>query len=109
MSKDWRKLNVIPIFIKDKKENLKNHRPSSLASIPGSVMKLETVSVLKKEKKTIRSSHYEFTKWKSSLTILIIFNNERTSLENERTVKISQQCAEEMLLSSLVLLLGYAS
>ena len=34
----WRKINIIPIFKNDKKEETGNYRPISLASIPGEIL-----------------------------------------------------------------------
>ncbi|PKU44780.1 rna-directed dna polymerase from mobile element jockey- hypothetical protein [Limosa lapponica baueri] len=72
----WKKANVIPVFKKGKKEDLRNYRPVSLTSIPGKMMEQLILGVISKhleEKKAIRSSQHRFTKGKSCLTNMIAF------------------------------------
>jgi len=84
---DWRKANVTPVFMEDKKENPGNYRPVSLTSIPGKVMEqliLEAIMKQMEEKKVIRSSQHGFTKGKSYLTYLIAFYDDMTGWVDER-------------------------
>jgi len=69
VSEDWRIATVTPVFIKGKKENLRNKRPVSLISIPGKLMEqlvLDVTSKQVEEKKVIRSSQHGFTKGNST-------------------------------------------
>ena len=71
---DWRIAIVTQVFKKSKKENLGNHRPVSLTSVPGKVMKqlvLDAISRQLEEKKVIRSSQHGFTKGKWCSTNLV--------------------------------------
>jgi len=86
VSKDWRKANATPVFIKGKK-NPGNYRPVSLISIPGKMMERLILDVINKqveEKEVIRSSQHGFTKEKLSLTNLITFYNGMTGWVGER-------------------------
>jgi len=83
---DWRKANVIPVFKKDKKEDLGNYRSVSPTSIPGKVMEqliLEVIINQVEEKEVIRNSQHGFTKGKSCLTHLIAFYNGMTGWVDE--------------------------
>ncbi|CAM5091803.1 unnamed protein product, partial [Eretmochelys imbricata] len=78
---DWKKANIVPIFIKGKKENPGNYRLVSLTSVPGKIMEqVLKESILKhlEEWKVIRNSQYRFTQSKSCLTNLIAFYDEIT-------------------------------
>ncbi|XP_050792312.1 myoD family inhibitor domain-containing protein isoform X1 [Gopherus flavomarginatus] len=76
---DWKKANVVPIFIKGKEEDPGNYRPVSLSSMPGKIMEqVLKESILKhlEEKKVIRNSQHGFTKGKSCLTNPVSFYEE---------------------------------
>ena len=78
VSEDRRIASVTPVFIKGKKENLRNKRPVSLISIPGKLMEqlvLDVTSKQVEEKKVIRSSQHGFTKGKSCLINLVAFHH----------------------------------
>ena len=71
MPEGWRIAIVALVFKEGKKEDLGNHRPVSLTSVPGKVIKqlvLAAISQQLEEKKVIRNSHHGFTKGKSCLT-----------------------------------------
>lgn len=76
MPEDRRKGSFTPAFIKGKKEDLGNHRPVKLPSIPGKAMEQLILGVISKhmeEKKVIGSSQHGFTRRESCLTCLIGF------------------------------------
>ncbi|PKU45371.1 rna-directed dna polymerase from mobile element jockey- hypothetical protein [Limosa lapponica baueri] len=83
VSEDWRKVNVMPVFKKGKKEDPENYRPISLTSIPGNVVEqliLDVISKHVEEKKVIRSGQHGFTKGKSCLTNVTAFYNRMTGV-----------------------------
>lgn len=83
---DWKKVNITPIFKRDKRKDPGIYRLINLTSTTGMVMDhliLENISRNMKHKKIIRSSQHGFMKQKLWLTNLISFNNEETSLVAE--------------------------
>ncbi|PKU44228.1 rna-directed dna polymerase from mobile element jockey-like [Limosa lapponica baueri] len=86
MPEDRRKARVTPVFKKGKKEDTRNYRPISLASIPEKVMERLILDVIPKhveEKKVIRSDQHGFTKRKSCLTNVIAFHYGMTGWVDE--------------------------
>ncbi|CAM5103262.1 unnamed protein product [Eretmochelys imbricata] len=83
---DWKRVNVVPIFKKGKKEDPGNYRPVSLTSVPEKIMEqVFKESILKhlEERKVIRNSQHGFTKGKSSLINRIALYDEITGSVDE--------------------------
>ncbi|GAB0203692.1 mitochondrial enolase superfamily member 1 [Grus japonensis] len=83
---DWRLANVMPIYMKGRKEDLGNYRPVSLTSVPGKVMEqiiLSAVTRHVRDNKAIEPSQHGVMKGRSCLTNLISFYNKVTHLVDE--------------------------
>ncbi|NWW20033.1 PO22 protein, partial [Falcunculus frontatus] len=67
---DWKLTNIVPIFKKNKKENLKNYRPVSLTSVPGKVTEIILGGTEKhlKDNAVIGHSQHGFMRAKSCLS-----------------------------------------
>ncbi|KAK4815910.1 hypothetical protein QYF61_010150 [Mycteria americana] len=74
---DWRLANVMPIYKKGRKEDPRNYRPVSLASVLGKIIKRFILSVLNRHVQAnqgIRPSQHGFMKGRSCLTNLISYD-----------------------------------
>ncbi|KAK4832481.1 LOW QUALITY PROTEIN: hypothetical protein QYF61_023528 [Mycteria americana] len=83
---DWRLANVMPIYMKDQKEDPGNYRPVSLTSVPGKITERFILSALNKHVQAsqgIRPSQHGFRKGMSCLTNLISFYKQVTHLVDE--------------------------
>jgi len=71
---DWKLVNVIPIFNKDRKEDPTNYRPEYFTLVLGKIMEKIILGVTEKHLKdnaVIGQSQHGFTKGKTFLTNLI--------------------------------------
>jgi len=78
---DWTITIVTPIYLKDRKEDLRNYRPVSLTWVPGKIMEQVILSALTghvKDNHGIRPSQYEFIKGRSCSINLISFYDQVT-------------------------------
>lgn len=76
MPEDWKKASVSPDFKESERGNIGNHRPGSLTSVPGMVMKqliLDNISKNVEDEKVIRCSKHGFDKGKIMLNECNIF------------------------------------
>ncbi|GAB0179491.1 mitochondrial enolase superfamily member 1 [Grus japonensis] len=83
---DWRLANVMPIYKKGQKEDLRNYRPVSLISVPGKVMEqiiLIAITRNVQDNQVTRPSQHGFRKGRSCLTNLISFYDKMTCLGDE--------------------------
>lgn len=77
MSKNWRKVNINPIFKKGKKENQRSYKLVSLTSTPEKLVEhliLDTMSRHMKDKKVIINSSLTHT---SYLALILCSTNTR--------------------------------
>ena len=83
---DWRLANMTPIYKKDRKEDPRNYRPVSLASVPGKIMEQNILGEITQHLRGIqgiRPSQHGFMKGRSCLTNLISFYDWVTRLVDE--------------------------
>ncbi|KAJ7415628.1 hypothetical protein WISP_77039 [Willisornis vidua] len=85
---DWKRRNIAPIFIKGRKEDLRNYSLVSLIFVPGKITEqILTEDMLRhlKDEETIRFSQHSFTRGKLCLISLeALYDGVMATIDKER-------------------------